>query len=201
LSLALSALAIHRINFNSVKDSYQADIKNVDERLVSVLEKDSRLNRVGSSYLLNYVQAQNGNIFYMYYSDAMLEQQPSIRGAFPKSEYGIAVSQNFLDMTGLNVDVGGIITLSSGENINGDFTVTDILDNSQLQGNTAYAFFSKAYIAQHPSDSGMGYNAYLWLDSAQSLSAAETQRLLAQICEDHGIDSERINFNEAILAI
>lgn len=200
LSLVLTALSINQINYNSVKDTYQASLKDISEKEIANLSDDNRIYKVGVACFIDYIQIPNGNIVCAYYNDVMIDAQSNINGTLPKNEDEVLVSQSYLNISGKNTDVGGVIELNIGRNIKGSFKVTGIIDDEDLQGNIFYLLFSKPFIEQLAADENEKYNAYIWLQDVHSLSANETRRQITQTCEDYGIDAGKVSFNSPYLS-
>jgi len=197
LSLVLSVLSVNQINYDLVKDTYQAIIRDVDDEEIRGFEGDSRLYKVGAAYYLDYTQTSDGDIFYMYYNDAMIEALANvvIEGVYPKNEDEILVSQSYLDMTGQNANIGDLIEISVGEIEQSVFKITGVVDDTAWQDNMFYLFFSKPFLERFVGGDTIEYTSYLWLENVHNFTADEAQQLLTQVCEDNGIEAEQISFN------
>ncbi|WP_312370361.1 ABC transporter permease, partial [Lachnoclostridium sp.] len=197
LSLVLITLSVWQMNYDLVKDTYQAIVKNVSSEEIGKLMSDNRLYKVGVAYYLDYVETPDRDIFLIYYNDVMIESHSNvvIEGVYPQNEDEILVSQSYLDMVGQNVDIGDTIQIEAGRKIKGTFKITGIFDDTQWKNNVSNLFFSNSFLELLIGDESIEYNAYLWLESVHSFTADEAKILISQVCEDNNIEAGRISFN------
>lgn len=201
LTLVLVTLGVYRSNYNLVKDAHQATIRNVNEQDIVSLSADDRLSKIGIMYWLDHLERTDGDISYLYYNDTLLAESFSgmINGNYPIDENEILVTQSYLDFTGQNIKIGDSLNMNSYD-IDGLFTVTGIIDDTDIEKDTAYVFFSQEFVQGINEGGNLEYTAYLWLENVTNFSENEIKQVFNQIREESGIESAQIYYNSAYFA-
>lgn len=101
--------------YNQADGLYQAAVTNLTEEDVQMLQNDKRV-QAGMSYLAGMVSYGDYKLTVRTIDENLIRvaKYPKMKGTLPETEEEIAITQAFVSKAGLDVTIGGTVSLDLG---------------------------------------------------------------------------------------
>ncbi len=179
-----------RASRNSAEGMYQANISDLDDEAVRIIQNDDRV-LAGFSYLMGMIDYGEYKVTVRSMDENLMQlaKYPAIEGRLPETENEVAVTQAFLDRKGLSSRIGDTIRLG----LTGDeqsYTVCGILPVTESN----YAIYVTPSFVKNNAESPM-YSAYIHAKGTDALSEEGLKKYIRGLAGEWGIELRDVDFS------